>query len=140
MADYIVRKFEEIDIQPVLEFMSHVTDTSSVDQDILRNASLVFENEQVAGMVSYERISEMGVIRYFIYNHYSLPDLLVNMFFDLYKEARDAGITRLVAVVSNPHAYQLFELLGFTEVKHKEEFKIPQLQDFEQASVMSIQL
>jgi len=140
MANYEVRKYQDADIQAVLGFMSKVTDINGIDLEIVKNSSLVFDEEQVAGMVSYERIDEIGVIRYFIYNHYSLPDLLVNMFFNLYADAKKNGVERLVALVANPHAHQLFELLGFAEVAQKEKYSLPHLPDSENASVMSISL
>jgi len=127
-------------MQAVLAFMSKVTDISGVNLDIVKNASIVLEDERVAGMVSYENIAGIGVIRYFIYNHYSLPDLLVNMFFGLYSEAKKAGVNRLVAMVANPHAYQLFELLGFSEVAYSEELHVSHLMEAENSAVMSINL
>jgi len=140
MANYEVRKYQDSDMQSVLAFMSKVTDINTINLDIVKNASLVFEEAEVAGMVSYENVAGIGVIRYFIYNHYSLPDLLVNMFFNLYSEAKKAGVNRLVALVAHPNAYQLFELLGFAEVAYPEELDISHLLDAENSAVMSISL
>jgi len=135
---YEVKKYQESDQEAILAFMSEVIDTNEIDLRIVKNACIVFEEDQVVGMVSYEDVDDIGVIRYFIYNHYSLPDLLVNMFFSLYAEAKTSGIKRLVALVANPYAYQLFELLGFNEVTYNED--ISHLFEQENASVMSILL
>ena len=140
MANYEIRKYQEFDRQAILAFLSKVMDIDGIDWDIVKNASLIFESGQVAGMVSYEKIEDYGVIRYFIYNHYSLPDLLVNMFFSLYAEAKKEGVNRLVALVANPHAYQLFEMLGFKEINKGEEFQLPYFSGMESASVLTISL
>jgi len=138
MTQYEVRKYQEVDKDAILSFMSEVISPDEIDLKVVQNACVVFEGEKVVGMVSYEDAEDVGVIRYFIYNHYSLPDLLVNMFFSLYAEAKTSGVKRLVALVANPYAFQLFELLGFNEVTHKED--LTQVVEQDNATVMSISL
>ena len=89
-------------------------------------------------MVSYEKFDGLGIIRYFIYNHQINPDLLVNMFFELYASAKAAGINQLISMANQLYAYQLFELLGFIEVKKPTNLGESDLFKDDQMRVMSI--
>ena len=139
-SNQTVRRYEEKDLDVVVEFIKEVAMAENVDEEIVKNSILVATDSSINGMVSFEMHEHMGVIRYFICDQYTMPDLLVNMFFELYAKAKERGINQLIAIASNPYAYQLFEMLGFIEIKKSVDFKISNLVDDENVSVMSIKL
>ena len=139
-SNQTVRRYEEKDLDAVVKFIKEVAMAENVDEEIVKNSILVATESSINGMVSFEMHDQVGVIRYFICDQYTMPDLLVNMFFELYANAKERGVNQLVAIASNPYAYQLFEMLGFIEIKKSIDFKISNLVDDENVSVMSIKL
>ena len=111
---YKVEQATAADMAQITEFIKKIDSNSCPEISILMRAILVKDEGRVVGMVSYESHNSMGVIRYFLYDHcLAGTDLIVLMFFELYKNARQAGIKRLVATVSNDEVKALFAMLGF---------------------------
>lgn len=140
MTQHTVKRFEASELMPVTTFMKQVMPADGIDRSVLENAVLAKNKDSLSGMVSFEKIDDLGVIRYFIYGQQVQPDLLVNMFFELYANAKSRGVSQLVSITTNPHAFQLFELLGFAEVSRPEAFQLDELETGEDVRVMSIKL
>ena len=60
------------------------------------------------------------------------------MFFELYRCAKEKEINQLVAIASHPYARQLFEVLGFVEIKKTTDINVPDLLKDEEVQLMSI--
>ena len=115
MTDKEVKRYEAIDYDLVLEFMKKVTTLETVNPQIIEQSILIKQFDKVSGMVSFEAFDQVGIIRYFIYDQNIVPDLLVNMFFELYRSAKEKEINQLVAITSHPYARQLFNLFFFID-------------------------
>lgn len=133
-----VKRYTSEDYDLVCEFVKRASGIETVNEEIIAHSVLIKNDEEVTGMVSYEKFDGLGIIRYFIYNHQINPDLLVNMFFELYASAKAAGINQLISMANQPYAYQLFELLGFIEVKKPTNLGESDLFKDDQMRVMSI--
>ena len=120
-----VKRYEAADYDHVLDFMKRVTTLETVNDEIIEQSILIKESDKVTGMVSFESFDQIGMIRYFIYDQHIVPDLLVNMFFELYRCAKEKEINQLVAIASHPYARQLFEVLGFVEIKKTTDINVP---------------
>lgn len=117
MANELVKRYTTEDNDIVCEFIKKASGIETVNEEILTHSVLIKEDEEIIGMVSYERFDALGIVRYFIYNQQVKPDLLVNMFFELYASAKGKGINQLISVANQPYACQLLELLGFSEIR-----------------------
>ena len=115
-----------------------MTTLETVNPQIIEQSILIKQFDKVSGMVSFEAFDQVGIIRYFIYDQNIVPDLLVNMFFELYRSAKEKEINQLVAITSHPYARQLFGLLGFVEMKKTSNLNIPELLKLEDVQLMSI--
>ena len=133
-----VKRYEAADYDHVLDFMKRVTTLETVNDGIIEQSILIKESDKVTGMVSFESFDQIGMIRYFIYDQHIVPDLLVNMFFELYRCAKEKEINQLVAIASHPYARQLFEVLGFVEIKKTTDISVPDLLKDEEVQLMSI--
>lgn len=133
-----VKRYEAADYDHVLDFMKRVTTLETVNDGIIEQSILIKESDKVTGMVSFESFDQIGMIRYFIYDQHIVPDLLVNMFFELYRCAKEKEINQLVAIASHPYARQLFEVLGFVEIKKTTDINVPDLLKDEEVQLMSI--
>jgi len=139
-SNQTVKRYEEKDLDSVVKFIKEIAGVDKVDEEIVKNSVLIVNDQKVSGMVSFEKHASSGVIRYFVYDQFTNPELIVNMFFELYANAKEKGVNQLIAMASNSYAYQLFELLGFIEIKKSAEIKISNLPDDESTSIMSIKL
>ena len=138
MTDKEVKRYEATDYDLVLEFIKKVTTLETVNPQIIEQSILIKQFDKVSGMVSFEAFDQVGIIRYFIYDQNIVSDLLVNMFFELYRSAKEKEINQLVAITSHPYARQLFGLLGFVEMKKTSNLNIPELLKLEDVQLMSI--
>ena len=135
-----IKQYEVADHHEVLEFIRKATTATEINEEVIKNSILIKKNTSVIGMIAFEAFNHIGMIRYFLYDQLLMPDLLVNMFFELYAGAKKSGINQLIVMVNSPYAYQLFELLGFMEIKKSINFKELGITNSERTSLMSIKL
>ena len=109
----LVKTYEVNDHDNIITFLNGVTTLESIDERVLKHGVYLHRHNEIIGMVSYEIFDQVGMIRYFIYNQTVTAELIINLFFRLYYEAKEAGIRQLVSVATTNHAKHLFEMLGF---------------------------
>ena len=111
-----VAAYTSVDQNRVISFLKKAQPNIEPDMEILTKSMLIKDDEIVVGMVSYGKCGNLGVVRYFLYDAcVAGTDLIVNLFFNLYKVAFANGINKLIAGVPNGPATGLFELLGFVK-------------------------
>ncbi len=113
-----VKTFEAIDYDKILTFLKRVSTLDIIDEDVMKRCVFVQRGEEVVGMVSYEVFEKTGMIRYFVYDQTVTPELIINLFFRLYYEAKEAGVAQLVAIAATEYACHLFEMLGFMKTNN----------------------
>ncbi len=111
----IVKTYEVINHEEIVQFLKGVTTLNCIDDNLLKHGVYLYRADELIGMVSYELFDKVGMIRYFIFNQTVTSELIINLFFRLYYEAKEAGVKQLVSVATTDYASQLFELLGFTK-------------------------
>ncbi len=136
--EVLVRGYMEKDYEAVINFMNRVTTLEAINQDLILNSVLIRKGNEIIGMVSFEQFNEIGIIRYFIYDHQVSPDLIVNMFFELYSKSKNCGVNQLISIVTHQYAIQLFELLGFIEIKKPSDLAVTEFLQADNVRVMSI--
>lgn len=138
MNDREVKRYEATDYDQVIEFIERVSNVQTINQEIIEQSILVKQAHRIDAMVSFEIFNQIGMLRYFIYDQSVVPELLVNMFFELYKCAKEKQVNQLVAIAPNIYAQQLFELLGFKEIKKKGHLMLPDLLKSDDIQLMGI--
>jgi len=132
--------YEERDKDQVVAFLRKAQANIEPELEVLNRSTLITGAEGVVGMVSYGAYGDVGVIRYFLYDAcLSGTDLIVHLFFELYKKAHSEGINCLAIGVNNEEAKQLLGLLGFT-TRVKALPKALQESLHEHAQIMTINL
>jgi len=110
-----VAGYEKQDKDQVVAFIRKAQADFKPDLEILSRSILVKDDENVVGMVSYGAYGDMGIVRYFLYDAcLAGTDLIIGMFFELYKRAYSEGIKCLAVGVTNEEARTLLGMLGFT--------------------------
>ena len=109
-----VEGYTQKDATEVVGFIRKIQLTGSIDMGILSCSVLIKDDDRVVGMVSYESHGDMGIVRYFLYDaRIAGADIVVGMFFELYKKAYARGIKQLIAKIPREEVGLLFEMLGF---------------------------
>ena len=57
------------------DFLSGVPSIEKIDEHILSNAVLAFDNNKIIGCISFEEYDSIGLIRYFVFSLFSLSVL-----------------------------------------------------------------
>ncbi|MGL4374050.1 MAG: hypothetical protein ACRCS6_09725 [Turicibacter sp.] len=136
----LIKPYVPEDYNDVVTFLKQVTTLDHVNVDIIAQSILIRREQKLIGMVSYEPFGEVGIIRYFIYDKTVTPELIVNLFFELYKKANQKGVNQLIAVATHQYACHLFEMLGFVETKQPLQLEISELMDRDNVHILSIKL
>lgn len=62
-----IRHINEYDYNLVKDFLLSVKTIKDIDEDVLKNAMIVVDNNDILGAVSYEKFGISGLIRYFVF-------------------------------------------------------------------------
>jgi len=112
-----IERYTRNDEARVVEFIRKIQVDAEPDKEILSRSVLIKDDQDIVGMVSYESHGDMAVIRYFLYDaRVARTDIVVGMFFELYKKAHEDGVKQLIAQVPSQEGGMLFEMLGFTKI------------------------
>lgn len=101
----------------VLEFINEAINLNDIDINIVRNASYVIENDKIIGVLSYERFTNIALIRYFIFKEKVSLGLVIALLENVKKSAKEENITFLLTIVTEENIKKIFEELGFVNIK-----------------------
>lgn len=114
-----IRHINEYDYNLVKDFLLSVKTIKDIDEDVLKNAMIVVDNNDILGAVSYEKFGISGLIRYFVFKRNLTNDTVVSLFKMLEETAYDDYIKDIYCVVNNGPIEELFNELGFLKEKYK---------------------
>lgn len=112
-------KVDESTASNVKEFLLSVPSINEIDDEIIKNAILVKLDNEIVGVISYEKYDSKALIRYFVFKK-ALDDEVISKLFDkLKKEAQEDKIVKLYCVVNNEEVESLFKSLLFERINSK---------------------
>lgn len=114
-----IKKINSSIIDDVKFFLSNVPSIDKIDEEILKNACIAYDEDKIVGCISFEKFSLKGLIRYFVFKKaLTLPDLeeLLNV---LEINAKALGINMLVCIAECNQIEELFKSLSFNEIERK---------------------
>lgn len=114
-----IRHINEYDYSLVKDFLLSVKTIKDIDEDVLKNAIIVVDNNDILGAVSYEKFGISGLIRYFVFKRNLTNDTVVSLFKMLEETAYGDDIKDIYCVVNNGPIEELFNELGFLKEKYK---------------------
>ncbi len=119
-------KIEKIDVnsmEKAKKFLLSVPSIKEVDENILKKATLVYDDDSIVGAISYEIYNSVGLIRYFVFKKI-LNDTFINeLFYNMENNAREDNLDKMFCVVNDKTIENLFSSLGF-EIIEKENLYI----------------
>lgn len=115
----LVKNIDSENYSLVYDFLKSVPSINNVDERILKNASILFDDEKVIGCISFEEYDSIGLIRYFVFKK-NLSVLVLNKMLDnLVKNAKGRSLLKLVCVADNDQIEELFKELDFELITKK---------------------
>ncbi|XMB67570.1 hypothetical protein RI065_03335 [Mycoplasmatota bacterium zrk1] len=102
--------------ESVIEFLEQIPTVESIDDDVVENASVLFEDDKVLGILSYEKFTNYGLIRYFIFKSVISNEHIFELLNDVIESARSNDIDSLFSVINKKEIENFFGELGFDKV------------------------
>ncbi len=112
-----VKKINPTIFSYALDFLQSVPSIEKIDEAILNNACLAYDEDKIVGCIAFEEFSDKGLIRYFVFKKVLSMEFLEQLLQELENNARQEGIQTLVCIAESNQIEELFRSLGFTEIK-----------------------
>lgn len=119
---YEIKGVNEKNMHEVEAFLNEVPSINDIDMKIIMNASLLYENEKIAGIISYEPFAKYALIRYFIFKRDISEFVVRELFSDLVAKIKNLGILYLFSLVNEEAIKNLFLSLDFYEISEEKIF------------------
>lgn len=100
----------------VIDFLKDIPSVESIDEDVVENASVILDDETILGLLSYEKFTNFGLIRYFIFKSVISNENILDLFNDVIDSARMDEIDTLFSVIKKKEVEGFFGELGFNKV------------------------
>lgn len=112
----IIENINENNKNIVLTFIKKIPTIEAIEEDILENIVLIRNEKEVLGIISYEKYSDKGLIRYFIFQKDVAYEKLEMLFKTMKENSKKDGIKCLVTVIEEKELVTFFNKLGFTNI------------------------
>ena len=112
-----VEKISSASLEKAKRFLLSVPSIKEIDEDILLKATLVTDEDDIVGAISYETYNDMGLIRYFVFKKILDDSLIDDLFSNMEFNAREDGIKEIFCIVNDKTIENLFSSLGFRQVE-----------------------
>lgn len=117
-----VEKINQTIFSKAIEFLSSVPSIDKIDETILNNACLAFDEGKIVGCISFEEFSNKGLIRYFVFKKVLSLEYLELLLSKLEETAKEKGINCLVCIAECSQIEELFKSLDFNLVDSRSIF------------------
>lgn len=97
-------------------FIKEIPSIKDVDMNILNNASLVIEDDEIVGTLAFEQFANKGLVRYFIFKKTLEEDTVIDLFKSMEGNAIISGIKKIYCIATDENIYSLFKNLGFNKI------------------------
>lgn len=108
-----IEKINDNNIDKIKSFINRVPTINQIDEDILKNAIILVDMNEIKGIISYEKYIDRGLIRYFIFQKDVPFEELKQMVEYMSECAKNNNIKSLLSVVEQKELIIFFSDLGF---------------------------
>ncbi len=109
-------------LDSIKSFLFEVPAIESIDEDVLKNASVLYLNDKIYGVISYELFFNYALIRYFVFKR-NVDEMVVKELFDsIERSINKKEIDYIFSLVNQQDIYDLFTSLDFKEINKEDIF------------------
>ena len=119
---YEIKRANEKDFDLIKSFLFEVPAIDNVDEEVLKNASVLYLDDKIYGIISYELFFNYALIRYFVFKR-NVDEIVVRELFDSIEEnISNKEIDYIFSLVNQGDIYNLFSSLDFKEISKEDIF------------------
>ena len=119
---YEIKRASEQELESIKSFLFEVPAIDNVDEEVLKNASVLYLDDKIYGIISYELFFNYALIRYFVFKR-NVDEIVVRELFDSIEEnIRKKEIDYIFSLVNQGDIYNLFSSLDFKEISKEDIF------------------
>ena len=119
---YEIKKAREENFDSIKSFLFEVPAIDNVDEEVLKNASILYLDDKIQGIISYELFFNYALIRYFVFKR-NVDEMVVKELFDSVEESVNRKeIDYIFSLVNQDDIYELFTSLDFKEINKDDIF------------------
>ena len=119
---YEIKRASEENFDLIKSFLFEVPAIDEVDEDVLENASVLYLDDKIYGIISYELFFNYALIRYFVFKR-NVDEMVVKELFDsIVDSIGEKDIDYIFSLVNQIDIYNLFTSLNFKEVNKEDVF------------------
>lgn len=129
-----INKIEMKNIQNVKCFLNELPDLKEIDDEILKNGYVLYEKNEIKGVISYTDSTNCALIRYFVFKR-NIEEYYIKELYNLIEETiYQNEIEYIYTIVNQKDIYNFFKSIGFKIDKKEtkkfyEEHKNPKFKD-----------
>ena len=117
---YEIKKAEINNIDTIKSFLFEVPQIKDIDEEVLKNASILYLNEEISGLISYELFFNYALIRYFVFKK-TVDEMVIKELFDsIVDSINEKDIEYIFSLVNQTDIFNLFSSLDFKEVNKED--------------------
>ncbi len=117
-----IEKINSSTVDDLKCFLSNVPSIDKIDEEILKNACIAFDDDKIVGCISFEKFCLKGLIRYFVFKKALMLTDLEELLKVLEINAKNLGINMLICIAECNQIEELFKSLNFCEIEKKNIF------------------
>lgn len=119
---YEIKKANPENFDSLKSFLFEVPAIDTIDDEVLKNASVLYLDNKIYGIISYELFFNYALIRYFVFKR-NVDEMIVKELFDSIEETvAQNEIDYIFSLVNQNDIYNLFSSLDFKEISKDDVF------------------
>lgn len=107
------------EISCLKEFLKGIPSIKEVNDDIIKNSVVIWNDSNIIGNISIELYDKVGLIRYFVFRKSIKENFLQEMINILVLKAKELNINKLICIADNIDVENLFLGLSFVKINNK---------------------
>ena len=119
---YEIKKVSQEVFKEIEDFLLEVPAINNVDEAVLNNASVLFLDDKVTGIISFESFYNYALIRYFVFKRNTDVMAIKELFESIEDSIKDSEIEYVISLVNQDEIYDLFLSFGFNETDKNDVF------------------
>lgn len=106
----------------VLNFLVSIASIKDIDEEVVKKASIIKNNDDIIGVLSYEKFGYVALIRYFVFKKVVSEEIINDLLDEIIKKAKREDIKILVTLVVKQEIIDVFKNLGFKVIEKQSMF------------------
>lgn len=119
---YEIKKAQSDLFSEIKNFLNEVPTLGDIDEEVIKNASVLYLDNNIHGIISFESFHNYALIRYFIFKRTVDEMIVKELFVSVLETIKANNIEYVFSIVNQNEILDLFTALDFYEVSKENVF------------------